>query len=92
MDANENRLVTVLRCQGDAPVDVTLRQQTGDQSGNVVADVANHVNIGREQHDGGRWYFEGAIDDVKIEGEAWTAKEIADLRGEARYSRLAKAF
>jgi len=77
VDANENLLVTQLQCAG-AAVDISLRQGIGEQpgAGSVVVDNIAPVNIGREQLGGGRWYFDGNIDDLRIEGRALSSDEI----------------
>jgi len=95
VEAQENLLITVLRCQGPAPLEIALRQTSGDQSGAVppaVADNASAVNIGRELHGGGRWYFDGNIDRVKLEGHALTAEEIRTQAAKHDDNPVAKRF
>jgi len=78
VDANVNLLVTQVQCAGHEPTEISLRQAAGQQSGvpDTVLDNKAPVNIGREQHGGGRWYFDGNIMDVEIKASALTADEI----------------
>ena len=67
VDANGNLLVTQVQCEG-APASCLARLAAGG-AGVVparVADTANRLNIGREQHGGGRWYFDGELADVIV--------------------------
>ena len=67
VDANENLLVTQVQCEG-APASCLVRLAPGG-AGVVparVADTANQLNVGREQHGGGRWYFDGELADVIV--------------------------
>ena len=46
----------------------------------VSAKMQSHrVNIGREQIQGGRWGFQGSVDDLRVYGRAFTQKEMSDL-------------
>ena len=78
VDANENLLVTVLRCEGNAPLTVSVRQSVGAPAvaPSLLADNDARLNIGRELHGGGRWYFDGTIDDVQVWNGALSAEEI----------------
>ncbi len=82
VDANENLLVSELHCQGDKPVEISLRQAAGQQHEvpPVIADNNTSVNIGRELHGGGRWYFDGNIMDVEIKAGALTEDEIRHMQ------------
>ena len=75
--AEENLLVTELRCDGQA-VKVALRHTSGDQSGvpASVHDDKRAVNVGREQFGGGRWYFDGQIADLVVASEVLSGKAV----------------
>ncbi len=66
VDANENLLVVQVQCKG-APVTFSVRQSSGaaDIVPARVVDTGK-VNIGREQHGGGRCYFDGEIADLTV--------------------------
>ena len=74
--AAENLLVTELSCQGHTPVTVSVDQMIGGVQSVIENDA--HLNIGREQLGSGRWYFDGAIDDVRVYDRALSAAEIGD--------------
>ena len=79
--ATEGLLVTELSCTGK-PVEVTLTQSLGpgrSASTARIRETGRHVNIGREQHGSGRWYFHGLLDDVRIYGRALSADEVKAL-------------
>lgn len=67
VEADENLLLTQLQCEG-APVAFSFQAISGAVAGMVPARVADggHLNIGREQHGAGRWYFNGEIADVAV--------------------------
>ena len=80
--ATENLLVTELSCTGPAALEVRLEPfvgQRGQSAADGIRDSRNPINIGREQHGGGRWYFHGLIDDVRIYGRALSPEEVKDL-------------
>jgi len=79
--ATENLLVTELACTG-GPIRVSLvpfAGQAGAVPGGRIHETKTHVNIGRELHGGGRWYFHGLIDDARIYGRALSADEVKAL-------------
>ncbi len=79
--AAENLLVIELSCVGkEAEVSlVPFAGPVGTVAGGRIRETSNHVHIGREQHGGGRWYFHGLIDDVRIYGRALSADEVKAL-------------
>ena len=83
VDANENLVVTALSCDGPGPVTVSVRQETGAPSGVParITGVGRNLNIGRELHGGGRWYFDGVLDDVRVYDRALSADELRRLAG-----------
>jgi hypothetical protein len=83
VDANENLLVTSLRCEGNAPLTISVRQSVGARAAapSPMADNGRRPNIGRELHGGGRWYFDGIIDDVRLYDFALSAEEIRRVIG-----------
>jgi hypothetical protein len=86
VDANANLLLTAVRCEGRTPVQVTVRLFSGAQAAvpAKLADTDKHLNIGREQHGGGRWYFDGLLDDVRLYAGALPPEDIHRLvAGEA---------
>ena len=85
VDAIENLLVTVLRCEGNAPLTFAVRATPGSPAATAsqISDNERRLSIGRELHGGGRWYFDGLIDDVRVWGGALSAEEIRQVsRGE----------
>ena len=67
--ATENLLVTELTCGGAGAIPVAVNHSIGPggagggaRGGGRIRENNNHVNIGREQHGGGRWGFRGLID------------------------------
>jgi alpha-L-fucosidase 2 len=94
VDANENLLVTKLHCTSHAPLEIGLRQFIGEEV-HVPAQIADSdspVNIGREMHGGGRWYFNGNIDAVSIENRALAAREIRTIASKGHDDPAAKKF
>ena len=94
-DAEENLLVTAIRCEGNAPIEITVRQAVGAPlagGGAELVDNGRPVNIGREQHGKGRWYFDGSIEDVRIEPRAFSAEEISALAKQRRAGEASKRF
>ena len=81
VSAEENLLVTSLRCEGSTPVMFVLRQMAGPDAGQGarLADNGRPFNVGREQYGNARWYFDGWIEDVRIEPRAFSAEEIGRL-------------
>lgn len=97
VDAHRNLLVTNLAYEGTSAQAVTVSPVPADgnttlglsgTSGDVVwvdptSDGAVPVtNVGREQAGGGRYYFDGVIDDVRVYDRALTATEVGDLAAE----------
>lgn len=90
----ENLLVTSIRCEGNTPVPVTVRQVVGPQVGGAARLVDNDrpINIGREQHGHARWYFDGWIDDVRIEPTPLSEDKIRKLFQQRRIGQTPKRF
>jgi alpha-L-fucosidase 2 len=42
---------------------------------------SGRIQLGREQYEDGRWYLEGALDDVRIYGRALSASEVRTIAG-----------
>jgi alpha-L-fucosidase 2 len=75
VDANENLLVTQVQCEGAQAA--CLARLVPGEAGVVparVADTGNPLNVGREQHGGGRWYFDGDLADVIVTNAVLTGK------------------
>lgn len=74
VDANQNLLVTQMQCEG-TPVKFSVRQSSG-AAGAVPSQVADtgKLNVGREQHGKGRWYFDGEIADLIVTSAVLTGK------------------
>ena len=93
--ATENLLVIELSCAGK-PVEISLASLAGPfgaAAGGRIRASKNPVNIGREQYGGGRWYFHGLLDDVRIYDRALSADEISALAaGKDVPSGLAKRW
>ena len=80
--ATENLLVTELSCRGPGAVPVVVNHSIGPGGpggGGRIRENNNHINIGREQHGGGRWGFRGLIDEVRIYDRALSNEEIKAL-------------
>ena len=94
VSAEENLLVTSVRCAGNTPVAVVVRQAAGAQAGRSaeLVDNGRPINVGREQHGGARWYFDGWIEDVRIEPRALSAEEILALVKQRRIGDVPKPF
>jgi alpha-L-fucosidase 2 len=94
VSAEENLLVTSIRCEGSAPVEFLVRQAGGPDVGRVVrlADDGRPVNVGREQFRAGRWYFDGSIEDLRIEPRAFSAEEIRDVIKQRKIGPAPKRF
>jgi len=78
-------LVTELSCTGKGAAAVTLRPYVGPAGGGGGRPARGRlggggaINIGREQHGRGRWYFNGLIDDVRIYDRALSGREVRTL-------------
>ncbi|MBN1417948.1 MAG: beta-galactosidase [Planctomycetes bacterium] len=79
-----NLLVTHLEAEGVRALAVTLRCWAGPLGGAGgrarIRENDRSLSIGREQHGGGRWVFDGLIDEVRIYGRAIAAEEVAALK------------
>src|ERR1035437_8046850 len=64
--ATEHLLVTELKLESGADVEV---HATLFPAGTVISNRSESIEIGREQHDKGRWYFNGLIDEVHLRSE-----------------------
>ena len=73
---------------------VIVRQVVGPEAGQGarLADNGRPVNVGREQHGNARWYFDGWIEDLRIEPRAFSAEEIGRLVKERRIGQAPKRF
>jgi hypothetical protein len=84
VSATENLLLTELIAEAPGPVDVGVSLWAGqEQAPSAAAGINendNRVNIGREQHGGGRWYFDGLIDELRVYDRALSAEEIQALK------------
>jgi alpha-L-fucosidase 2 len=94
VSAEENLLVTLLRCEGSTPVAFVVRQAVGPDVGRMVrlADNGQPVNVGREQFRGGRWYFDGSIEDLRIESRAFSTEEIREVIKQRKIGPAPKRF
>ncbi len=74
--ATENLYVTELRNEGSSDLAV---HATLFPAGTSLSDNDKHVNLGREQHDNGRWYFNGLIDEVHLYDRAIDPDDVSML-------------
>ena len=67
VEADENLLLIQLQCEG-APVACKFQAISGGAAGLAPSRVADtgKLNVGRELHGAGRWYFNGEIADVVV--------------------------
>ncbi|KRF09937.1 glycosyl hydrolase family 95 catalytic domain-containing protein [Paenibacillus sp. Soil787] len=93
VNANQDQLITNLANTGSAAQTVTVTPLNGagavdsgitSTSNDIVyidptPDYSGVTNIGREQYGGGRWYFDGVIDDLRIYNRALSASEMTQL-------------
>ncbi len=56
----------------------------GDAAAGALSGGSGRVQLGREQYGGGRWYLDGALDEVAVYGRALQPEEITALAGKAR--------
>ncbi len=77
--ATGNLLITELTCQSGGPLAMSVGQTVGpyEEQPSAVAESPHAVNVGREQWGGGRWYFDGAIDGLRIVDRGLTPEEVA---------------
>ena len=52
---------------------------------------SGRIQLGREQYENGRWYLDGALDDVRIYGRALSADEVKTLAGNGAVVRWPRA-
>ena len=74
--ATENLFVTELQVTGNTDI---VAHAAIFPTGTAIANNDRHVNIGREQHGNGRWYFNGLIDEVHLYDRALEKAEILKL-------------
>jgi hypothetical protein len=74
--ATENLFVTKLEVDGSSSVNVRAALFPAGAS---ISNNDNPVNIGREQHGQGRWYFDGLIDEVHLYDRALDQAEVSQL-------------
>ena len=80
VDANENLLLTEVACEG-GPVTVSVEADSRrDAAGARAVQAGGPLNIGREQHGGGRWYFDGEIADLVVTNVVLTGKAAGQPR------------
>ncbi len=82
MAATENLMVAELVWAGSSALELRVEPFVGPRrqvSAGGIRDSRSPLNIGREQHGGGRWYFHGLIDDVRIYGRALPPEEVKTL-------------
>lgn len=75
--ATENLLVTELAADGGA-ASVRAELFPGPT---VLKDNQKPLNLGREQHGQGRWFFDGLLDEIRIYGRALAPEDIQALAG-----------
>jgi alpha-L-fucosidase 2 len=75
VSATEDLSVTELNAEGSS-VHVTASLFP---PGAAIRNNDKPVNLGREQHQSGRWYFDGLLDEVRIFNRALQPAEIQDL-------------
>jgi len=75
--ATENLVVTEMSMEGDSRVPVTAQLFPAPTE---LKDNDKRVNLGREQHGSGRWYFSGLINEVHVYGRALSEEEVEALR------------
>ena len=75
--ATENLLVSELKLESGADVEV---HATLFPAGTAISNNNKSIEIGREQHEKGRWYFNGLIDEVHLYDRALDQGEISKLK------------
>lgn len=77
VDAHENLLLTEVACEGGA-LDVTVGLTSGaTPRAPARVQAGEPLNIGREQHGGGRWYFDGEMADLVVTNALLSGKPAA---------------
>ena len=74
--ATENLFVTKLEADDGSGVEVSAELFP---TGVAIRNDDKAVNIGREQHGQGRWYFSGMIDEVHLYDRALDQDEVSQL-------------
>ena len=74
--ATENLFVTKIELDGTSSIKA---RATLFPAGASVRNNDKPVNIGREQHEQGRWYFNGLIDEVHLYDHALDRAEVSQL-------------
>ena len=74
--ATENLFVTKLEADGGSDLEI---RASLFPAGAAINNNDKPVNIGREQHGQGRWYFNGLIDEVHLYDRALDAAEVSQL-------------
>ncbi len=77
--ATENVMVTEISLTGGGGVPVSLQLFPASTA---LKDNNKPVNLGREQHGNGRWYFSGLITDVHVYDRALPDSEIQALKND----------
>lgn len=75
--ATENLLVTELKLESGANVEV---HATLFPTPTAISNNDKSIEIGREQHEKGRWYFNGLIDEVHLYDRALDQGEVSRLK------------
>ncbi len=73
--AGKNVVVTSVSAEGAA---ITVNAQLSPRPA-AIQNNRRPVNLGREQHGDGRWYFDGLLDEVQIFNQALEPDAIKDL-------------
>ena len=82
VDANDNLLLVEVMCEG-SPATVSAALAAGEATpGPHRVQQGLPLNVGREQHGGGRWYFDGEIAGLQVEGRGAGEAEIQALAAE----------
>jgi len=85
VDANRNLLCVELVNKGTAPLAMALQNIKGGSGGSgdllpaSVKDNGAPIQLGCEQWDGGRWFFNGEMADVSVLDRALSEADIAKL-------------
>lgn len=92
--SDENLLVTSVRCEGNAPITVAVRQVVGPEGGlnSHLTDNGLPVSVGRGMPHRRPSYFAGYIEDLRIEPRALKAEAIGELVKERRIGQEPKLF
>jgi hypothetical protein len=77
--ATENLMVTEMSVEGSSGVPVTVQLFP---AATELKDNAKPVNLGREQHGTGRWYFSGLVNGVHVYDRALAAPEVEALKNQ----------